>query len=812
MNKEMSIAPIQTVQELSLEALFAEGVELMQKLAGESWSDYNLHDPGVTLLEQLCFALTDIVYRGGIELKQLLTHDDNRLKLSANGLHSPGKVLPGGPVTDLDHQALLYDRLPDLGIVGFEADSNNTSGLKHLFYVPNPVQSAAPTTPETLEARILKVYHFNRPLCENLAGELQPLKTSPLELHGTLSIDEGENVLSVLAEVLLTITERIATKPEFEPYEDLLKAGEPLDQVLEGPLSERGRIVHGRTSPKISIQALEADLRQLDGVKDIRKLWLKDIENNRDVFDFLHGGPNRHFQLQQIKLDVRVLDEPVSINNELLEEEFNRKAEEHRQLQQNSLSHNKTIFPDLEQEYQDLTQSFPLKDQFPENYHFNRLKRSHSYSTENPAQFKQMNGYLMLFEQLVVNAFENLAHFKDLFSLTTDTSQSYHFQRLQTKEAQSLYRHDGTTLNDALNRVLSENDDFPERRNRALDYLLSIYAETFPDSELRRFNSYFTRPDFEYQLIRGKVQLLRVIPELGVRRGLGETIHLPAFHEATQPSGLWLKTMLQLGCESRKSQSLVGLFTDLNLSLTNAPQLSQFNVIKSQEITNRITKHFHPAITQKMSATFERPAPDVVDQLLENGALVSREINVDFLKQGTYPGRFKVGTVTDDDDKRVFMLVYRINERGQWAELGTFDRLTEAKQAAVQLHQLMLNLNLLSEGMHLVEHILFAVSHPSLPTDFLSDRISVFLPNWSVRFANPEFQKFAMEAVIANCPAHVAIDFYWLDFEQMQMFEKRYIQWRKALADSNESSQALHIRASGLIEFIHRQKKRSIFP
>ena len=44
-------------------ALRTEGIRLLQELCGRSWTDYNLHDPGVTILEQLCYALTDLMYR-----------------------------------------------------------------------------------------------------------------------------------------------------------------------------------------------------------------------------------------------------------------------------------------------------------------------------------------------------------------------------------------------------------------------------------------------------------------------------------------------------------------------------------------------------------------------------------------------------------------------------------------------------------------------------------------------------------------------------------------------------------------------------
>ncbi len=49
-----------------------EGIRRIQKLAGDTWTDHNLHDPGVTILEQLCYAITDLSYRLDFEMKDLL--------------------------------------------------------------------------------------------------------------------------------------------------------------------------------------------------------------------------------------------------------------------------------------------------------------------------------------------------------------------------------------------------------------------------------------------------------------------------------------------------------------------------------------------------------------------------------------------------------------------------------------------------------------------------------------------------------------------------------------------------------------------
>ncbi|MFH1373538.1 MAG: hypothetical protein ABII79_07080, partial [bacterium] len=52
--------------------LFALGLEYVKNLAGRVWTDYNVHDPGITILELLCYALTDLSYRASFPVADLL--------------------------------------------------------------------------------------------------------------------------------------------------------------------------------------------------------------------------------------------------------------------------------------------------------------------------------------------------------------------------------------------------------------------------------------------------------------------------------------------------------------------------------------------------------------------------------------------------------------------------------------------------------------------------------------------------------------------------------------------------------------------
>jgi hypothetical protein len=90
---------------LSYAGLRAEALELLGRLCGDQWSDFNSHDPGITILEQLCFALTELAYRVNFPIEDLLA------SAGPDWQPEPAEILVGDPVTRDD----LIDLVRRLG-------------------------------------------------------------------------------------------------------------------------------------------------------------------------------------------------------------------------------------------------------------------------------------------------------------------------------------------------------------------------------------------------------------------------------------------------------------------------------------------------------------------------------------------------------------------------------------------------------------------------------------------------------------------------------------------------------------------------
>lgn len=87
-----------------------EGIKHIQSLAGKIWTDYNVHDPGVSILEVLAFAITELGYRAGYNIEDLLENDPKDANArDIRNFFTAREVLPNCPVTINDYRKLLID-------------------------------------------------------------------------------------------------------------------------------------------------------------------------------------------------------------------------------------------------------------------------------------------------------------------------------------------------------------------------------------------------------------------------------------------------------------------------------------------------------------------------------------------------------------------------------------------------------------------------------------------------------------------------------------------------------------------------------
>ncbi len=93
---------------LDFTRLRKEGLLHIGELSGKIWTDHNVHDPGVIIMEVLCYALMDLGYRTTLPFQDLIAKPDGDTSADDNFL-TPLQALTVNPVTITDYRKLLLE-------------------------------------------------------------------------------------------------------------------------------------------------------------------------------------------------------------------------------------------------------------------------------------------------------------------------------------------------------------------------------------------------------------------------------------------------------------------------------------------------------------------------------------------------------------------------------------------------------------------------------------------------------------------------------------------------------------------------------
>ncbi len=95
------------------------GLSHITELSRKIWTDYNSHDPGITILEVLCYAITDLGHRANQNIEDILTPDPSNPALQdIKNFFSAAEILPCNPLTITDLRKLIIDVAVDITTEG----------------------------------------------------------------------------------------------------------------------------------------------------------------------------------------------------------------------------------------------------------------------------------------------------------------------------------------------------------------------------------------------------------------------------------------------------------------------------------------------------------------------------------------------------------------------------------------------------------------------------------------------------------------------------------------------------------------------
>jgi hypothetical protein len=90
-----------------------EGIGHIQQAGSDHWTDYNTHDPGISILEALSYAITDLAYRTGFPIEDILASSGSAAAgdepYPDQTFYSARRILTVNPTTAEDFRRLLID-------------------------------------------------------------------------------------------------------------------------------------------------------------------------------------------------------------------------------------------------------------------------------------------------------------------------------------------------------------------------------------------------------------------------------------------------------------------------------------------------------------------------------------------------------------------------------------------------------------------------------------------------------------------------------------------------------------------------------
>ena len=96
-----------------------EGIGHIQQAGSDHWTDYNTHDPGISILESVAYAITDLAYRTGFPIEDILASTGSSAGPATTAgpypdqtFYSARRILTVNPVTADDVRRLLIDSGP----------------------------------------------------------------------------------------------------------------------------------------------------------------------------------------------------------------------------------------------------------------------------------------------------------------------------------------------------------------------------------------------------------------------------------------------------------------------------------------------------------------------------------------------------------------------------------------------------------------------------------------------------------------------------------------------------------------------------
>lgn len=851
---------VETKDDLDFSFLRSKGLEYIEKLSGNLWTDYNTHDPGVTILEVLCYALTDLGMRMEMPLENILAPEDKTAQKISDQFFRATQILPSKPVNENDYRKLFIDieGVKNCWLKPFEQTVYLDCKNDKLAYNPKllakltgdfnlqglysitvdfdaldedlfPTDELKAKEYDRIKALITERFHANRNLCEDLS-EITKVEVHPISVCASIDVLPEADEELVHAKVLRAIDAYFSPALRFYSLKQMFDKGYPSDQIFEGPL-----LANGFIDPKeleaagLRTEVRLSDIMQLimnvEGVNFIKDISINNCKNPTDETD------SWLICVEPGKKPVRCKDSAYSYYKGVLPVNVNQKKVEKYldELEQAEKAEQALVSLDMEISVQTGTyfntrETTTIQNDFPDTYGIGLNGLSSEVGTIRKSQARQLKGYLLFFDQILASYFAHLEKVKDLLSVDNRLKRTYFTQAVSdlTDFSDLVSDYPTDQPGDLSDLLFAELDRNIERKNRLLDHLIARFAEKFSDYTFLMKQLY---GDYASEaILHSKENFLKDYDITSRQRG-------SAFNYYRQPASEIWDTGNVAGVEKRIAR-LSGMknFFRRNLSASFVEIYDLIDSDGNKVYRWRIRNEANEII---LSATENYVHPSLAEdemylavvKIIETSPETIKKAFKKFIPDESETGNFEIQLA--DSGKYSFDIINleapaNSTKRIIARQFTYYDTQEELKKAILEIIEFMTML-FSEEGMFLVEHILLRpeISETDTPLDeFMpictdnctscqpvdpySYRISVVLPGWTYQFANPDFRNFMEELIRKEIPAHILARICWVGYRKNDVPdpENEMLQfekaWKEFLLAKTSSAPDLNLKLKNL--------------
>lgn len=412
--------------ELDFKALKALGLSYIQAHGSAQWINLNPSDPGVTILEQLCYAFTELGYCNNFTVKDILTNANGELEIE-NQFYLPEAILTTAPITIDDFVKVICDGVAGINNVTIATNTNDF--INNEQYTIHLALNTSFNDPTVINNPFLDTYFLLNSY--RTIGQVFsfPKMLTPKRylIQGVLDVEKGYDVNTVIANITQRVNAYVFPKPKASGYDKLREEGLETNAIFNGPKLKNGWIPTSSIKPKKdSIQTFEVTkiIQDTEGVSHIRNVIFTDNASNQLTVVNCETDELLVFNFTDItqtsgneSSNLKVLTKGQLLNKKINPSLVNQLADlPQLETQINTVTSVK-MTPNLPTgTYRAITDYYSIQNTFPEMYAVGENAVNDNTPSYKVAQSKQLKGYLTLFDQILTNQFAQLANINKLFS------------------------------------------------------------------------------------------------------------------------------------------------------------------------------------------------------------------------------------------------------------------------------------------------------------------------------------------------------------------------------------------------------------